>query len=176
MMGMSRGMQLLAGILIVLISFVGTTLILNWFSSDGQQSLGDQVKVEGQRRFVSTADGRRIELINHASDADWLVGVVDEVTLNPVTLHGWAIDRGAKGPAQVIAIVNDRIWASGGRSYKRHDIAVAFGNSYEDSGFIIPVAAGSAADVKQMRAYAVQQDGIARELNYAASIGNSGAK
>jgi glycosyltransferase domain-containing protein len=138
--------------------------------------IGDQVKREGDKVYVTAIDGKKIELINRAPGSTELFGAIENVSFPPLALTGWAIDPGAHAPAQMIAIVKNRIWAWGEPSMKRPDIAGGFGASFEQSGFFIPVPAGSATDAREMRAYAIMQDGTARELSYAASIGNSGAR
>ncbi len=138
--------------------------------------IGEEVTQKRNQRYLTMIDGTRIVLENRSADSNDIFGAVEGLSFPPLTLTGWAIDPDAKKPARVVGIVNNRVWANAKPTMDRPDIAGGFGSAFAKSGFAMSIADGSADEVKQMRAYAVMQDGTARELNYAAGIGSQAGK
>ena len=171
--------KVLTGIGVVLLSFFVTLRVFDYWDSNAEHPnaapfrVGDPVKRDGERNSILPTRGPAILLVNREPGSGTVVGAVEGAgaySTGRLSLVGWAIDPGASRPSSlVVALVGDRIWTWGAPSLPRSDIA-ALGPSYRDSGFSLHVQGGSKAQLKDLRVYAIMQDGTAHELNYAAGL------
>src|SRR5581483_7950285 len=136
--------------------------------------IGERVIGKNGKLAIATAEGRSIALIDRGPEGSELAGAVEAATADgngQIVLQGWAIDPAAARPAgAVIVIAQGRLATWGIPRTPRPDIACGFGAAYENCGFRIHLPQVPRGGRDDARAYAVLQDGTARELSYAVGI------
>jgi hypothetical protein len=160
-----------------------TVLVLGWggiqYVVDRYMADRGKVDPRASPQLVTQIGQMRLHLSNGKTYpvVDGMGGYVEGVFPDDTGLTkiiGWAVDETAlRPPEAIVATIRNQVWFSGRATVERPDIA-ALNPGYRYGGFHIFGRGASAADLGQLRLFALRADGKAVELRYSRGVTAAG--